>query len=219
MALRASPFCMPSLGSLDSWAGQGPTHMALLPTVCNFMSHEKCVKHVKTACTSVAPSLVRVRTECGLPHCQEGQRGRDGRLCQVLSWWSGLWPDRLGVLLCACLGPRAAAGASLPAGSQFPPGSPALSLLLIGGPPAPVLHPGCPKCTTGEQTWGKWSVPGFLGQRSWSSRPGERPAGVSGQRGCLGLGCGDGAMLVLHRLGCAQEDLGDCSVRQVVGAP
>ncbi|OWK13677.1 DGKQ [Cervus elaphus hippelaphus] len=27
--------------------------------VCNFMSHEKCLKHVKTPCTSVAPSLVR----------------------------------------------------------------------------------------------------------------------------------------------------------------
>ncbi|XP_053430823.1 translation initiation factor IF-2-like [Nycticebus coucang] len=26
--------------------------------VCNFMSHEKCLKHVKTPCTSVAPSLV-----------------------------------------------------------------------------------------------------------------------------------------------------------------
>ncbi|XP_045330820.1 diacylglycerol kinase theta isoform X2 [Leopardus geoffroyi] len=28
--------------------------------VCNFMSHEKCLKHVKTPCSSVAPSLVRV---------------------------------------------------------------------------------------------------------------------------------------------------------------
>ncbi|XP_058402477.1 diacylglycerol kinase theta isoform X3 [Diceros bicornis minor] len=27
---------------------------------CNFMSHEKCLKHVKTPCTSLAPSLVRV---------------------------------------------------------------------------------------------------------------------------------------------------------------
>ncbi|XP_059023601.1 diacylglycerol kinase theta isoform X4 [Mustela lutreola] len=27
--------------------------------VCNFMSHEKCLKHVKTPCTGVAPSLVR----------------------------------------------------------------------------------------------------------------------------------------------------------------
>ncbi|XP_030657174.1 diacylglycerol kinase theta isoform X4 [Nomascus leucogenys] len=28
--------------------------------VCNFMSHEKCLKHVRTPCTSMAPSLVRV---------------------------------------------------------------------------------------------------------------------------------------------------------------
>ncbi|XP_055291180.1 diacylglycerol kinase theta isoform X2 [Moschus berezovskii] len=32
----------------------------ILCDVCNFMSHEKCLKHVKTPCTSVAPSLVRV---------------------------------------------------------------------------------------------------------------------------------------------------------------
>ncbi|XP_036057391.1 diacylglycerol kinase theta isoform X2 [Onychomys torridus] len=28
--------------------------------VCNFMSHEKCLKQVKTPCTSIAPSLIRV---------------------------------------------------------------------------------------------------------------------------------------------------------------
>ncbi|KAM4048982.1 diacylglycerol kinase theta [Anomaloglossus baeobatrachus] len=28
--------------------------------VCNFMSHEKCLKHVKTLCSCLAPSLVRV---------------------------------------------------------------------------------------------------------------------------------------------------------------
>ncbi|XP_055102609.1 diacylglycerol kinase theta isoform X1 [Symphalangus syndactylus] len=28
--------------------------------VCNFMSHEKCLKHVRIPCTSMAPSLVRV---------------------------------------------------------------------------------------------------------------------------------------------------------------
>ncbi|XP_063086126.1 diacylglycerol kinase theta isoform X3 [Cavia porcellus] len=28
--------------------------------VCNFMSHEKCLRHVKTPCAGVAPSLVRV---------------------------------------------------------------------------------------------------------------------------------------------------------------
>ncbi|ERE68179.1 diacylglycerol kinase theta [Cricetulus griseus] len=28
--------------------------------ICNFMSHEKCLKQVKTPCTSIAPSLVRV---------------------------------------------------------------------------------------------------------------------------------------------------------------
>ncbi|XP_032109767.1 diacylglycerol kinase theta isoform X1 [Sapajus apella] len=38
--------------------------------VCNFMSHEKCLKHVRTPCTSVAPSLVRV----AVAHCF-GPRG------------------------------------------------------------------------------------------------------------------------------------------------
>ncbi|XP_044123918.1 diacylglycerol kinase theta isoform X1 [Neovison vison] len=38
--------------------------------VCNFMSHEKCLKHVKTPCTGVAPSLVRVP----VAHCF-GPRG------------------------------------------------------------------------------------------------------------------------------------------------
>ncbi|XP_027453533.1 diacylglycerol kinase theta isoform X1 [Zalophus californianus] len=38
--------------------------------VCNFMSHEKCLKHVKTPCAGVAPSLVRVP----MAHCF-GPRG------------------------------------------------------------------------------------------------------------------------------------------------
>ncbi|XP_008062189.2 diacylglycerol kinase theta, partial [Carlito syrichta] len=38
--------------------------------VCNFMSHEKCLKHVRTPCTRVAPSLVRVP----VAHCF-GPRG------------------------------------------------------------------------------------------------------------------------------------------------
>ncbi|XP_035303637.1 diacylglycerol kinase theta isoform X2 [Cricetulus griseus] len=39
-----------------------PTEEAAGKTVqvCNFMSHEKCLKQVKTPCTSIAPSLVRV---------------------------------------------------------------------------------------------------------------------------------------------------------------
>ncbi|MXQ99137.1 hypothetical protein E5288_WYG020055 [Bos mutus] len=46
---------------------------------CNFMSHEKCLKHVKTPCTSVAPSLVRVP----VAHCF-GPRGLyKRRFCSV----------------------------------------------------------------------------------------------------------------------------------------
>ncbi|KPP60871.1 hypothetical protein Z043_121091 [Scleropages formosus] len=29
--------------------------------VCNFMSHEKCLKHVKSVCSCMGPSLVRDR--------------------------------------------------------------------------------------------------------------------------------------------------------------
>lgn len=81
-----------NLGSLNSRVGQGPTHMAFLPTVCNFMSHEKCLKHVKTPCTSVAPSLVRVRTEFGLPHCWEGPRGGDRLVVRTAAGLGGSVP-------------------------------------------------------------------------------------------------------------------------------
>ncbi|DAA28424.1 TPA: diacylglycerol kinase, theta-like, partial [Bos taurus] len=51
----------------------------ILCDVCNFMSHEKCLKHVKTPCTSVAPSLVRVP----VAHCF-GPRGLyKRRFCSV----------------------------------------------------------------------------------------------------------------------------------------
>uniref|UniRef100_A0A2R9BTC4 Diacylglycerol kinase n=1 Tax=Pan paniscus TaxID=9597 RepID=A0A2R9BTC4_PANPA len=61
------------------WVGQGPTHTVLIPTVCNFMSHEKCLKHVRIPCTSVAPSLVRVP----VAHCF-GPRGLHKRkFCAV----------------------------------------------------------------------------------------------------------------------------------------
>ncbi|GAB1289967.1 Diacylglycerol kinase theta [Apodemus speciosus] len=36
------------------------TSSSTLQVFCNFMSHEKCLKQVKTPCTSIAPSLVRV---------------------------------------------------------------------------------------------------------------------------------------------------------------
>lgn len=67
--LRAQP------ASLDTWAGQGPAHRAPLPVVCNFMSHERCLKHVKTPCTGLAPSLVQVRMECGPGLGQRGPQG------------------------------------------------------------------------------------------------------------------------------------------------
>ncbi|KAG5845329.1 hypothetical protein ANANG_G00137700 [Anguilla anguilla] len=35
--------------------------VGFLCEVCNFMSHEKCLKHVKTVCSCVAPTLVRDR--------------------------------------------------------------------------------------------------------------------------------------------------------------
>uniref|UniRef100_A0AAR2K4D7 Diacylglycerol kinase n=1 Tax=Pygocentrus nattereri TaxID=42514 RepID=A0AAR2K4D7_PYGNA len=36
--------------------------------VCNFMSHEKCLKHVRTVCSCMAPTLVRVSVVCTTPH-------------------------------------------------------------------------------------------------------------------------------------------------------
>ncbi|XP_043761850.1 diacylglycerol kinase theta isoform X2 [Cervus elaphus] len=66
---RAS--CPQRQGILVCQTGSGP--------VCNFMSHEKCLKHVKTPCTSVAPSLVRVP----VAHCF-GPRGLyKRRFCSV----------------------------------------------------------------------------------------------------------------------------------------
>uniref|UniRef100_A0A674K5G7 Diacylglycerol kinase n=1 Tax=Terrapene triunguis TaxID=2587831 RepID=A0A674K5G7_9SAUR len=35
-------------------------HSCFISTVCNFMSHEKCLKHVKIPCSCIASSLVRI---------------------------------------------------------------------------------------------------------------------------------------------------------------
>ncbi|XP_043915042.1 diacylglycerol kinase theta [Protopterus annectens] len=47
--------------------------------VCNFMSHEKCLKHVKTPCSCVAPHLVRVP----VAHCFGQPRRYKKRFCTV----------------------------------------------------------------------------------------------------------------------------------------
>lgn len=120
--LRARP------GSLDTWVGQGPNHTAPLPIVCNFMSHEKCLKHVKIPCTGMAPSLVRVRTERGPGMGQRGPQGRLLRQDPVVRPVAG-W---VGVVLCAAscipaLGapPQGGSRASPPGGPHpFPPGPP-----------------------------------------------------------------------------------------------
>uniref|UniRef100_A0AAR2LJU6 Diacylglycerol kinase n=1 Tax=Pygocentrus nattereri TaxID=42514 RepID=A0AAR2LJU6_PYGNA len=46
--------------------------------VCNFMSHEKCLKHVRTVCSCMAPTLVRVP----VAHCF-GPAGQKKRFCCV----------------------------------------------------------------------------------------------------------------------------------------
>ncbi|XP_053507277.1 diacylglycerol kinase theta [Ictalurus furcatus] len=46
--------------------------------VCNFMSHEKCLKHVRTLCSCMAPTLVRVP----VAHCF-GPAGQKKRFCCV----------------------------------------------------------------------------------------------------------------------------------------
>lgn len=121
---RGLPPACQALGSVDPWAGQGPTHRALVPTVCNFMSHEKCLKHVKTPCTSVAPSLVRVRMELGRCTCTFG--GRAQRVWGPGSCgggWAGSragrsdgvgWECPLAVHPCPRAPPRAAGGLPSP---------------------------------------------------------------------------------------------------------
>ncbi|XP_035281830.1 diacylglycerol kinase theta isoform X1 [Anguilla anguilla] len=52
--------------------------VGFLCEVCNFMSHEKCLKHVKTVCSCVAPTLVRVP----VAHCF-GPAGHKKRFCFV----------------------------------------------------------------------------------------------------------------------------------------
>ncbi|XP_052005852.1 diacylglycerol kinase theta-like [Xyrauchen texanus] len=46
--------------------------------VCNFMSHEKCLKHIRTVCSCMAPTLVRVP----VAHCF-GLAGHKKRFCCV----------------------------------------------------------------------------------------------------------------------------------------
>lgn len=119
---RGLPPSCQALGSFDPWAGQGPTHGALVPTVCNFMSHEKCLKHVKTPCTSVAPSLVRVRMELGCCTCTFGGRAKRvwGPGSCVWGGWAGSWAGRSDGVGWEC--PLAVhpgqQGASLPQGSD-----------------------------------------------------------------------------------------------------
>ncbi|XP_010343465.3 diacylglycerol kinase theta isoform X2 [Saimiri boliviensis] len=67
---RRTPACFQSFSPKPpGGASLGPIWRLGWP-VCNFMSHEKCLKHVRTPCTSVAPSLVRV----AVAHCF-GPRG------------------------------------------------------------------------------------------------------------------------------------------------
>ncbi|XP_053558715.1 diacylglycerol kinase theta [Bombina bombina] len=47
--------------------------------VCNFMSHEKCLKHVKTLCACMAPSLVRVPVS----HCFRTPGHYKKKFCSV----------------------------------------------------------------------------------------------------------------------------------------
>ncbi|CAD7675788.1 unnamed protein product [Nyctereutes procyonoides] len=68
-ALGAAALRVPRPGS-RRWGGAGANCRCCRSAVCNFMSHEKCLKHVKTPCASVAPSLVRVP----VAHCF-GPRG------------------------------------------------------------------------------------------------------------------------------------------------
>lgn len=136
------------------------------------MSHEKCLKQVKTPCASVAPSLVRVRMECGHPVGGGAGRG-SGR--QGGSWCSGLRLDGVGsgaslgagggsVSLCRA-GSRASTAASLPAslsqGSSHP-SLPAGSHLSrgpqygprpVGRPSATCVPFGLPTSTAGGQNW------------------------------------------------------------------
>ncbi|XP_076147714.1 diacylglycerol kinase theta isoform X2 [Alosa pseudoharengus] len=52
--------------------------VGFLCEVCNFMSHEKCLKHVRTVCSCVTPTLVRVP----VAHCF-GPAGQKKRFCCV----------------------------------------------------------------------------------------------------------------------------------------
>lgn len=85
--LAEAPRLHAPLGSLDSWAAQGLSP-GFVPTVCNFMSHEKCLRQVKTPCTSLAPSLVRVRMGSG---CHQAGRaaGWEGPGWCWASGWVG----------------------------------------------------------------------------------------------------------------------------------
>lgn len=59
--------------------------MKILSLVCNFMSHEKCLKQVKMPCAILAPRLVHVR----MAHCTQGIGvGPHGLQSCSLSPWS-----------------------------------------------------------------------------------------------------------------------------------
>lgn len=191
----------------------------LCSPVCNFMSHEKCLKQVKTPCSSVAPSLVRVRVKCGWG---EGA----GRLCgrQSWGWYSGLRSDGMGRGPCLGLGwerPLCCSESGLrtapllsPSPSQpgllptaphpslhFPQNRP--SCLWVGPPPVSF---GLPQMYHRRTDLGKWSVPGLPGQRSWVGKDQQGCPPAEGGSLCDHCG-GFRTALALHRVGQPPENL------------
>lgn len=134
--LAEAPHLHAKPGSLDSWAAQGLT-AGFVPTACNFMSHEKCVRQVKTPCTGVAPSLVRVRMDSG---CHPGRRAEG---------WEGHEGSAGRAWVVPGLRPGGMAGTSLgPGVGPLPEQQPGLT--------APCAHPCLPRPSAAPACW--WAL-------------------------------------------------------------
>lgn len=105
--------------------------------VCNFTSHEKCLKHVKTPCAGVAPSLVRVRMECGQRAGEAGSCGRFWAESQAGGLDGVVWAPRMLTASLLVSSSQSGSPASLPTGpnpssSGVPGTQHCASRLLVG---------------------------------------------------------------------------------------
>lgn len=184
------PFCMQkpavSMHGRLTGANSRSSHSA----VCNFMSHEKCLKHVKTPCAGVAPSLVRVRMECGQRAGEAGSCGRFWAESQAGCLEGVVWAPRMLTASLLVSPSQSSSPASLPTGpnassSGVPGTQHRASRLLVGLVRVCFIQLALDVSWGRGKAWRKQPVPRLPGQYSQIR---QNQQGYSLQKGWPGLG-------------------------------